>query len=113
MVFSSIVFLFFFLPLFLAAYFLTPTIRGKNLTTLLFSLIFYAWGEPAFGLLLGSIAFNTLGALAIDRRCGRSRHAALAVVVCVNLGLLAVFKYAGFIVDSLNGLLHPLGLGLP
>jgi alginate O-acetyltransferase complex protein AlgI len=113
MVFSSVVFLFFFLPLFLAAYFLTPGIRGKNLTTLLFSLIFYAWGEPAYGLLLGSIAFNTVGAQAIDRREGTSRRAALTVVVCVNLGLLAVFKYAGFIVGSLNGLLHPLGLAAP
>jgi alginate O-acetyltransferase complex protein AlgI len=114
MVFSSIAFLFFFLPLFLAAYFLTPTIRGKNLVTLLLSLIFYAWGEPAnVALLLGSIAFNTVGAQAIDRRERTSRRAALTIVVCVNLGLLAVFKYAGFIVESLNGLVQPLGLAMP
>ena len=48
MVFSSITFLFFFLPVFIAIYFLTPTIWGKNSITLLFSLLFYAWGEPKF-----------------------------------------------------------------
>ena len=45
MVFSSITFLFYFLPIFLAAYFLTPTIQGKNVVTLLFSLVFYGWGS--------------------------------------------------------------------
>ena len=48
MVFSSVTFLFYFLPIFLAAYVLTPTVIGKNVVTLLFSLVFYAWGEPRF-----------------------------------------------------------------
>jgi alginate O-acetyltransferase complex protein AlgI len=114
MVFSSVAFLFFFLPIFLAAYFLTPGIHGKNLTTLLFSLVFYAWGEPVnVLLLLGSIAFNTVGAQVMDSREGCGRRLALAVIVSVNLTLLAVFKYAGFIVGSLNGLLSPLGLQAP
>ena len=68
MVFSSITFLFYFLPIFLAAYFLTPTIQAKNVVTLLFSLVFYAWGEPRFVIiLLISIAFNFCAGL-IDRR---------------------------------------------
>ena len=59
MVFSSITFLFYFLPIFLAAYFLTPTIQAKNIVTLLFSLVFYAWGEPRFVIVLMlSIVFN-------------------------------------------------------
>ena len=71
MVFSSVSFLFFFLPLFMAAYFLAPGIRGKNLITLGFSLLFYAWGEPWFVLLLlGSIALNTFAALKMDRARG-------------------------------------------
>ena len=71
MVFSSVTFLFYFLPIFLAAYVLTPTVIGKNVVTLLFSLVFYAWGEPRFLLiLLFSIAFNYLAALLIDRNAG-------------------------------------------
>ena len=72
--------------------------RAKNLITLLFSLIFYGWGEPWFVLvLLGSIAFNTVAALVIDQRQGRSRVMTLAGAIALNLLLLAVFKYAGFL----------------
>ena len=67
MVFSSVTFLFYFLPIFLACYLLTPTVVGKNVVTLLFSLVFYAWGEPRFLLiLLFSIAFNYVAAILID-----------------------------------------------
>jgi alginate O-acetyltransferase complex protein AlgI len=111
MVFSSIPFLFFFLPLFLAAYFATPTIRGKNVVTLISSLVFYAWGEPWFVLvLLASIAFNTFAAIAIDARTDRARSAALGVAVTANLLLLATFKYAGFVAGNLDDLLQPLGV---
>ena len=113
MLFSSIPFLFFFLPLFMAAYFLTPTIRGKNITTLLCSLLFYGWGEPWFVLvLLASIAFNTLAAINIDKATGRARGSALAVAVIANLLLLGVFKYANFIAGNLAFALRPLGLGM-
>ena len=113
MVFSSVSFLFFFLPVFLAAYFLTPTVIGKNVTALVFSLVFYAWGEAWFlpGL-LGAIAFNTLAALCIDRLDGRARGAALGVAVTANLALLATFKYAGFLVGNLDTLLRPFGAGV-
>lgn len=114
MVFSSISFLFVFLPLFLAAYFLTPATRGKNLTTLAFSLVFYGWGEPLFILvLLASIAFNTVAALYIDRREGRARNAATTVAVTFNLLLLVVFKYMDFIVSNINFILHRIELVLP
>ena len=110
MVFSSITFLFYFLPIFLAAYFLTPTIQGKNVVTLLFSLVFYAWGEPRFVIiLLISIAFNFCAGLLIDSREGSTRRLALAVAVAGNLLLLGIFKYANFITANLTTLLHPLG----
>ena len=110
MVFSSITFLFYFLPIFLAAYLVTPTIKGKNIVTLLFSLIFYAWGEPRFVfILLISIAFNFCAALLIDGREGSSRRFALAVGVAGNLTLLGIFKYANFITGNLTTLLSPLG----
>ena len=76
MAFSSISFLFFLSAVVHGGrYFLTPTNRGKNLTTLGFSLIFYGWGQPRFVLvLLTSIAFNTVAALFIDRCEGRKRE---------------------------------------
>jgi alginate O-acetyltransferase complex protein AlgI len=114
LVFSSIPFLFFFLPLFLAAYFVTPTIRGKNWLTLLSSLLFYAWGEPWFVLvLLTSIGFNTVAAVVIDARRGRERGIALGVAVAVNLLLLATFKYADFLVANLDFLLLPFNAAIP
>jgi alginate O-acetyltransferase complex protein AlgI len=113
MVFSSISFLFFFLPIFLAAYFLTPSIGGKNLVTLLASLLFYAWGDPWFVLvLLTSIAFNTLAAVVIDTCTGHQRAMALGAAVAANLLLLATFKYANFLAANLDVLLRPLGLGV-
>ena len=113
MVFSSITFLFYFLPIFLALYFVTPTIRGKNLITLVFSLVFYAWGEPQFiVVLLFSIVFNFLAALAIDDREGSARKVALAVAVAGNLLVLGVFKYANFVTANVAGLLAPLGLAI-
>ncbi len=114
MVFSSVTFLFFFLPLFIAGYFLVPSIRAKNLLTLAFSLVFYAWGEPWFVLaLLGSIAFNFSAAIAIDRVAEGRRRLALIGAVAVNLALLGVFKYAEFAVLNLDRLLVPFALHLP
>lgn len=114
MVFSSASFLFLFLPVFIATYFLAPTTRAKNLITLVFSLIFYGWGEPWFVLvLLGSIAFNTVAALVIDQRRGRSRAMTLAGAIALNLLLLAVFKYAGFFVENIDVVLRQFGLALP
>lgn len=111
MVFSSVTFLFYFLPIFLAAYVLTPTVPAKNVVTLLFSLVFYAWGEPRFLLiLLFSIAFNYLAAILIDRNFGARRNWALAFAVAVNLMTLGVFKYANFVTANFAALLEPLGL---
>ena len=110
MVFSSITFLFYFLPIFLACYFLTPTIPAKNVATLLFSLVFYAWGEPRFLLILiFSIVFNYGAAVLIDGREGAERKSALALAVVVNLLVLGVFKYANFLTGNLDSLLKPFG----
>jgi len=113
MVFSSITFLFYFLPIFLACYFLTPTVGAKNIVTLLFSLVFYAWGEPRFLLiLLFSIVFNYGAAVLIDRREAAARKSALALAVIVNLMVLGVFKYANFVTGNLDALLRPMGFGI-
>ncbi len=113
MVFSSVTFLFFFLPIFVAVYFLAPTIWGKNLVTLLFSLVFYAWGEPKFVLiLLASIVFNMFAAVIIDKYSGSARAYALTAAVSINLLLLVYFKYANFITVNLDAMLRPMGLAI-
>ena len=113
MVFSSVTFLFFFLPLSLALYFATPTMRGRNLVLLAISLLFYAWGEPsAILVLLGSIALNFVAALRIDAREGRARARALALAVTLNLLALVVFKYTAFLASILADLLRPFGVAV-
>ncbi len=113
MVFSSVTFLFYFLPIFIACYVLTPTVVGKNVVTLLFSLVFYAWGEPRFLLiLLFAIAFNYVAAIVIDRNVDSRRKWALGVAVAGNLMVLGIFKYANFITANFAALLKPLGYDL-
>jgi alginate O-acetyltransferase complex protein AlgI len=111
MLFCSAVFLFWFLILLLAAYFLLPR-RARNLLLLGASLFFYAWGAHKHVLvLLASIALNYLFGIGIDRLQGaRARRWALALAVFVNLALLGVFKYAGFVATNLNSLLGLCGL---
>ncbi len=109
MVFSSLEFIFLFLPLTLIFYFALPR-TWRNLTLLLLSLAFYAWGEPRFlPLMLVTLAADFLFGIAVDR--SRHKRAWLTAAVVFNLALLAFFKYFDFIL-SLFGL-SGLGLGLP
>lgn len=112
MLFSSIEFLCGFLPLTLLIYYLLPGRAVRNRFLLLMSLGFYAWGEPLYVLLmLLCIAGNYLLGLAADKyRGGGKGRAVIAAMLLFNLGLLGVFKYAGFVTENLNVLL---GLELP
>lgn len=107
MLFSSITFLFLFLPTVMAVYYIVPG-RGKNIVLLIASLFFYAWGEPVYVvLMILSILFNYF--------CGRDIQAngedagkaklSLAFAVTVNILILGFFKYYGFILDTVNSLL--------
>ncbi len=105
MVFSSLFFLYFFLPLNLIVYRLVPSIKAKNITMLVFSLIFYAWGEPVYVLLLILMtAADYFLALLIEKSEPRSKTAKLylALACGVNLGLLGVFKYGTFFLTNLK-----------
>src|SRR5215210_2018427 len=100
MVFSSVTFLFFFLPATIVLYYVVPR-PAKNLLLLLVSLLFYTWGTGALVIALSaSIAANYVLGLWIERSAeqGRDRRAraVLAVAVVMNVGLLAWFKYANF-----------------
>ncbi len=110
MVFSSPIFLFLFLPIVLAVNFLLP-IRLRNLWLLIMSLIFYGWGEPRFVLvMIASIVVNFALGLWVDRVRGRpAARRVMALGIALNIGLLAVYKYANFAVDNLNTVLAALG----
>ena len=102
MVFSSLVFLCIFLPAVLILHTVIRNRKAQNGLLLAASLLFYAYGEPVYVfLMLASALFNYVFALLIEKKGGK-----LWVVpaVAVNLGVLAVFKYAGFLVSNLNAL---------
>lgn len=106
MVFSSILFLFYFLPIVLIAYYVLPKIC-RNTVFLLVSLLFYAWGEPHYiALMLGSIVMNYAFGLLVANPQRRGRKAWLILSVVCNLALLGVFKYTNFAVDNLELVLH-------
>ena len=103
MVFSSMVFLFAFLPALLVCYFALPKkARGlRNGVLLIFSLAFYSWGGPKLlGLMAASIAMNYCGGL-LTAPEKRGRKAYMVLTVALNLALLGYFKYAGFFMENL------------
>ena len=106
MVFSSIPFLYFFLPAVLLCYFAVPR-KAKDVILLVFSLLFYWWGEPKYALLMVfTITFCYFAGRILESRREKSREskAILIFSVAVPLGFLAVFKYADFFIGSINSL---------
>ncbi len=102
MVFSSLGFLFIFLPLTLLLYFLAPK-RAKNSVLLVLSLIFYAWGEPSYiVLMIFTALFDFAAGLLLGRTEGKKRKFILAFSVAVNLLLLGFFKYYPPLTDALS-----------
>ncbi|MDO4632733.1 MAG: MBOAT family O-acyltransferase [Eubacteriales bacterium] len=119
MVFSSLLFLFRFLPVVLILYYMLPQ-RCRNYVLLLCSLFFYAWGEPKYVLLmLTSITVDYVVARQIERsrRNGNRGRGWLLVSVIYNLSVLGFFKYTDFLIGTVNTLFHtsiPLtGIPLP
>lgn len=102
MLFSSLLFLYAFLPICLLLYFLVPGLTGKNIVLLCASLVFYAWGEPVYVFLMLAVAALNWGfGLLLEKK--RSKGL-LALCVALNLASLVVFKYAGFLVENCNAL---------
>ncbi|MBQ5994481.1 MAG: MBOAT family protein [Clostridia bacterium] len=119
MVFSSLTFLYIFLPLCLLAYYLAKNIKIKNIVLLAFSLVFYAVGEPKYiFLMVLTVLVDYVGGILIDRyrRTGLAKLC-LGITAAITLGFLAVFKYAGFFTENVNSLfnisLTVPGLSLP
>lgn len=117
MLFSSITFLYYFLPLIIIFYFLVP-FRFKNFVLLLFSLIFYSWGEPKYIILMIlSIFCGYIEGLLVQKSVEKKYSRwVLACSCCIHLGLLGYFKYFDFLIENINALgghLSPLRIALP
>ena len=104
MLFSSLVFIWYFLPIVFLAYLCIPGIRAKNLLLLVSSILFYAWGEPKYVvLMLISIAINyTFGMLLDGAKKKEGRRILMALCLVINLGLLGYYKYFNFLVELVN-----------
>lgn len=119
MIFSSLTFLFVFLPLVVGAYYLFRNRNYRNLVLFTSSILFYAWGEPVYVfLMLASIAINYGMTLYMDKQTQLSRKRLLLVItIGINLLLLGYFKYVGFLIQNINSLFAleiPIkGLSLP
>lgn len=112
MVFSSLFFLYFFLPLCVIIYASAKKLKTRNNVLLIFSLVFYAWGEPLCVLLLiASAAVNFVLGLCIDKyRDKTGGKIAVTSAVVFDIAMLGIFKYSGFIVENINAVTH---LSLP
>ncbi|MEE1304062.1 MAG: MBOAT family O-acyltransferase [Agathobacter sp.] len=115
MVFSSFVFLLVFLPIVLVLYYLCPA-KLRNLILFIASLIFYAWGEPIYVLImLFSTVFDYTNGRLIEKLKGQDRNGAakgvLIVDLCGNLAILGFFKYTDFVLETINSL-SGAGIGL-
>lgn len=111
MVFSSTLFLLYFLPIFLLLYHVVPK-SWRNYVILLSSILFYAWGAPKFLFVIFSAIIITFYLVrGISKTENKKNKNALAfIAIFVNLGLLAYFKYANFFVDSVNFVISSFGL---
>lgn len=109
MVFSSFSFLFVFLPLVLICYFVCQKRRHRNFVLLIFSLLFYSWGEPIYILIMFFSTFNDYwhGKL-IDKYRDHKNIATLLLIssIVINLGLLCFFKYSDFLITNINYIFH-------
>lgn len=112
MIFSSLIFLYLFLPLCLVSYAAVRRMRYKNLVLVIFSLIFYAWGEPVRIIyLLLSAALNYIFGICAGKYSGTTKgKLMLAGSLVYNIGMIGVFKYSGFLMENINAIF---GASLP
>lgn len=107
MVFSSLEFVCAFLPVVFLIYTFVPSLRVRNAILIVASILFYAYGEPVYVLLLlASSLMNYVCALLAAKKDRPLRRLSLVMGIVLNLGILCVFKYAGFLVETFNSLFH-------
>ena len=104
MVFSSIFFIFCFLPVFMLIYYFAPD-RLRNIILIIGSLIFYAWGEPVYLILmLFSVGFNYYMGIELEKDAGSGAKGNLIFTIIINVGILFFFKYSGFLLDTVGSI---------
>lgn len=104
MVFSSLVFLFAYLPITLLGYYVVPR-QGRNIFLFFINLLFYGWGEPVLvTLMLANVAINYIGGWLVDKyRSDEKKKKLFLILTCIiDIGVLAVFKYTGMATETLN-----------
>lgn len=105
MIFSSLIFLYRFMPLCIVCYAAFKDIRVKNLVLIFFSLVFYAWGEPTrIAYLLLSAAVNYICGLGAGGKKEWLRKLSVGFSLVFNLGMIGVFKYSGFLMENINAI---------
>ena len=110
MVFSSMVFLCVFLPAVFCLHLLLPGMRAKNFLLVVASLVFYAYGEPIYVILLVASSAGNYILARLTGECPKIRKLTMTLAVVINLGLLVIFKYSGFLVETFNSVT---GAGIP
>lgn len=110
MVFSSMVFLCVFHPAAFCLHLLLPGMRAKNFLLVVASLVFYAYGEPIYVILLVASSAGNYILARLTGECPKIRKLTMTLAVVINLGLLVIFKYSGFLVDTFNSVT---GAGIP
>ena len=110
MVFSSMVFLCVFLPAVFCLHLLLPGMRAKNFLLVVASLVFYAYGEPIYVILLVASSAGNYILARLTGECPKIRKLTMTLAVVINLGLLVIFKYSGFLVETFNSVT---GTGIP
>lgn len=110
MVFSSMVFLCVFLPAAFCLHLLLPGMRAKNFLLVVASLVFYAYGEPIYVILLVASSAGNYILARLTGECPKIRKFTMTLAVVINLGLLVIFKYSGFLVETFNSVT---GAGIP
>lgn len=110
MVFSSMVFLCVFLPAAFCLHLLLPGMRAKNFLLVVASLVFYVYGEPIYVILLVASSAGNYILARLTGECPKIRKLTMTLAVVINLGLLVIFKYSGFLVETFNSVT---GAGIP
>ncbi|MCL2321343.1 MAG: MBOAT family protein, partial [Oscillospiraceae bacterium] len=107
MAFSSTIFIFIFMPIVFGLIYLIPKIKFQNYILLISSLIFYSWGEPVYVfLMIEMVLINYLLAFSFNTKDKNVRRGYLILSIMINVGILIIFKYTGFILDNFNDLFN-------
>lgn len=110
MIFSSSLFLLYFIPVFLLVYYVIDK-KYRNIFVILASMLFFTWGAPVFSIIiLASLLFDFFLLNIMKNRNGKTKNVIFWILVIINLGMLVYFKYTNFLIDNINPLIKLMGI---